>query len=76
MTGEPKTTLTLADRDKVWRAVERPWLHYAWAGGQWRCYPCDPRSNPYVMSFPAYQQRLRDDGVLTRQGGLIEVGNS
>jgi hypothetical protein len=65
-----KTELTRADRDKVWRAVDPAWMHYAWRDHAWRAFPMDPRTNPHVMSVVA---SLQPDGVLERPSGLVEA---
>jgi hypothetical protein len=67
-----KTTLTAADRGKIWKASDPSWMHFAWVNAHWRAYPCDPRDNPFVLSVAATSQV---DGVLVRKLGFVEVGD-
>lgn len=64
-----KTELSQEDRGKVWRAIDPPWLFYAYRLHHWRMFPVDPRENPTVMSIPAHQT----EGKIIRHSGFIEV---
>ena len=58
------------DRDKVWKIADS-WVHYAWADGQWYCYPGDPRRlSPGVIRHRASRQEA---GAIRRMNGLVEV---
>jgi hypothetical protein len=67
------TRLGRAERNRVWRALDPPWLHYAWSDGHWRCYPVDPRTSPMVQSAAAARQFHEGEPVVERSTGFEEA---
>jgi hypothetical protein len=65
-----KSTLTISDKDKVWK-VKGSWIHYFWKDGYWWAAPTDPRYNPMLTNVVrAYGQML---GSMTFQREIEEV---